>query len=61
MLADTKMDVFGCNRDLRLGDFLDGDALHLSNNMGNTSNSHRLVPALDHETLLPLFLLDRLG
>lgn len=44
-------------QNLRFTNLLNRDTLNLGNNMGNASNSHRLISALDHKPLLPLLLL----
>lgn len=51
---------FGSDVNVRLADFLNRNTLHLSNNVCNTSNSNRLVPAFNHHSLLPLLLFDGL-
>lgn len=42
---------------LRLANFLHSDTLDASNNMSDTSDGDRLVPALHHTPLLPFLLL----
>jgi hypothetical protein len=46
---------------LRFANFLHGDTLDASNNMSNTSDGNRLIPALHHAPLLPFLLLHGLG